>query len=1387
MPKQSHDLLSAHHDDNNNNMLSSKRHTIVPNLSELDNNKINSRDIKSNSQYQYNTSNNNNNNKIKKSSLNSINLIDDESSSSSFNNNTNKNNSTLINYGETIQSTKKMYANSNNLSNLNSKSESNNNDNNNNNNKESASNKNNKMYNVISMQPKQNLTERSPKQETNINNSSGSKQRSGFEELDLIISKAKNLQTFQTSLLKQKNIPSNKSTRKSTSNSKSAVTDSRLSLNQAEVTANINRAKENIKKMSSSTNLENNSNTTTTPPTTTNNNSNNELPVLVALPMPFSAPSYNSYGMPSFNSHGGGGGINSSNMDINNQHQSLSNQQQYQSIDPLQPLQLPSNIPLVIPLGPPMESASLYNFNQPFNYEPTSIPAQKVTQQVHKQKIKELKLKKQSKQSKSMDASLNKINSYEDNTKNNNTNSNSLQTGSDTNDSSSGLSNKDLYKSRVPPPPPLPQNLTTASTPSKPLIAKKSDEDLSIKKLKNELHITEPSTNNNNNNNNNSQPPKVDLKLNDSLMLITDSNYSVTNLTYLKSAMNTNNKVTSENKQQPESSSTQKHIVAKEASLSTRVHLTDSESLTASNSVTKVANKTANKPINKTVHSNNSSSKKLNDLSDMLNSKYGIYGKGVTGSNPPINQTAKQPQPQTQSQQQQLLLSKQQEQIQQKQKEYQLYQQQQIQQKIQQQQQQQQLQQQQLQQQQQQQQSLKQQSKLDIRSPSVLSSEISQENQLSQTTTSDSKSQSISTSNNNNTTSSVKQQPQQSPTEYKTSMHIGKQFNSNEITVHLVDDILEDSTPIKKLIVHCNRVEPISSRSDASDSLPATIDMNGNNYLRKELKREIILPIDCDIDTLESYLENGYLYFKCFLMRQTYNELKHAQIVSLPRLEFKNDQSTIIKRSLLNLEREANNNNNNETNTKKSNSSRSDFINKSILKLNSDEISDSTSRQQSDHLNESINSDLATQYLNLDSKQSSSQPHSRQTMNSSNSNRGRHQSLPSGSSTKSVRFNMNNRTFQLDDNSVPSNNTDQHLKKNENITGCKLNRHNSTNSNSINNNNSNYNGQSLHRHRHRSNSSKSKQEGLQRRTNSNINSNNLSTRLSNDLINDGFNCITKDGLENIFLTYFFKLPSCSPSDRTQVRIEKNSILKLKIIQEKNFAKKSHRNKRHSHRHNHHSHSHHHHHHRHDNSSSSSSSSSSSLSSSLISSALSSSSESSISSSLSESEGSTVDNEKITRIKSDDETTKIVLREFSRRCRLPYKVFRFDETGVTVSFINNDWVRVEIPILEILDNNLMTSMTSESNFSIFNKRIRSNSRLDHKTTYSSNNTNNNVSQSQPHLDKNDFKEEKMNSNMKLKLGGSGIYKTKSQNLTLKNNLHTTKCFSYANNFSSSNNL
>ena len=54
--------------------------------------------------------------------------------------------------------------------------------------------------------------------------------------------------------------------------------------------------------------------------------------------------------------------------------------------------------------------------------------------------------------------------------------------------------------------------------------------------------------------------------------------------------------------------------------------------------------------------------------------------------------------------------------------------------------------------------------------------------------------------------------------------------------------------------------------------------------------------------------------------------------------------------------------------------------------------------------------------------------------------------------------------------------------------------------------------------------------------------------------------------------------------------------------------------------------------------------------------------------------------------SSDE--KIMLREFSRRCKLPNNVFRFDENGITVSFVNNIWVRVEIPILEILGSGLI---------------------------------------------------------------------------------------------------
>jgi hypothetical protein len=47
---------------------------------------------------------------------------------------------------------------------------------------------------------------------------------------------------------------------------------------------------------------------------------------------------------------------------------------------------------------------------------------------------------------------------------------------------------------------------------------------------------------------------------------------------------------------------------------------------------------------------------------------------------------------------------------------------------------------------------------------------------------------------------------------------------------------------------------------------------------------------------------------------------------------------------------------------------------------------------------------------------------------------------------------------------------------------------------------------------------------------------------------------------------------------------------------------------------------------------------------------------------------------------------MMLKEYTRKCRLPDNLFEFDTTGVTVSFINNIWVRIEIPIISFVDNN-----------------------------------------------------------------------------------------------------
>ena len=97
----------------------------------------------------------------------------------------------------------------------------------------------------------------------------------------------------------------------------------------------------------------------------------------------------------------------------------------------------------------------------------------------------------------------------------------------------------------------------------------------------------------------------------------------------------------------------------------------------------------------------------------------------------------------------------------------------------------------------------------------------------------------------------------------------------------------------KKLFVHCFRIEPISNKSVtlASGQIipPTTIDLdlsNGTNYLRKELKKDIHIPNNADINTLESYLENGHLVIKCMLKKEGVG----SAAVAVTNLEEENDR-----------------------------------------------------------------------------------------------------------------------------------------------------------------------------------------------------------------------------------------------------------------------------------------------------------------------------------------------------------------------------------------------------------------------------------------------------------------------------------------------------------------
>lgn len=112
----------------------------------------------------------------------------------------------------------------------------------------------------------------------------------------------------------------------------------------------------------------------------------------------------------------------------------------------------------------------------------------------------------------------------------------------------------------------------------------------------------------------------------------------------------------------------------------------------------------------------------------------------------------------------------------------------------------------------------------------------------------------------------------------------------------------------------------------------------------------------------------------------------------------------------------------------------------------------------------------------------------------------------------------------------------------------------------------------------------------------------------------------------------------------------------------------------------------------------------------------------------------------------------MLREFSRQCRLPDHLFKFDETGVTVSFVNNVWVRVEIPIVDFLEpiidfkSNSKKKQINEKQYDVPNVNSSSSNNLGSKQRPVSNNNNNiaYLSNYQTESDSTDFKPSSNNS-------------------------------------------
>lgn len=472
---------------------------------------------------------------------------------------------------------------------------------------------------------------------------------------------------------------------------------------------------------------------------------------------------------------------------------------------------------------------------------------------------------------------------------------------------------------------------------------------------------------------------------------------------------------------------------------------------------------------------------------------------------------------------------------------------------------------------------------------------------------------------------------------FKSAIYIGEEFLAEDISVQLVENCHQS----KKLFIRCFRVEPIANMKNAAYYAKNMINfINDDENIQKELQKEIQLPSNVDLGTLESYLEDGSLFIECKL-------LPPSSCLPPPSQHI---ESTIFQNPLFDSKL-------NHTYSKDY------YFNKRDREL----INDSSCCMKA-------NDNFKTHLECIKN--------------------GGMMSMPKTIS-KSVRFEESSNSGVTQPPQIQKRHSTTVNRETKQKKGLKIDQYRKfinyflfsggqvekrARSSSMNPSPT----VSINHHKSRSKPVEEPVETIPSPTKSKhrhhrASHNHHHNQSPHGQVQDGFNCITKDLLDNVYLTYFFKLPSCSPSDRTQVKIENHSILRLKIIQERKFNGNGFQKK-----------------------SPADSSSGSSTSSSTSTSCESSTSASSLSSFLdskAEHRGANKTKEKNNNYEesifylnnqdeqpesSNNKSNRMMLREFSRSCRLPTNLFVFDETALSVSFINNIWIRVEVPIVEFID-------------------------------------------------------------------------------------------------------